>query len=203
MSQLDGSVSLINIVLEPESINPLFSTNLVFDGTNNNLHINQIKSPKCNYGFQKSMLEDEILRTSNHAIVRVTKVIDFNFTLFTNWIIDLKNNKEIFAIVDLKMAPVWIEDLIDFLNMLITNPQTGIYHVSSSYDISYYDAISYIARKIDLNLNLIYPIKAIDKNINYNMNFSNLLIDKNKENVFKKISPYNSIDNFLKFNNLD
>ena len=44
--------------------------------------------------------------------------------------------------------------------MFITNPQTGIYHVSSSYDISYYDAISYIARKIDLNLNLIYPSMA-------------------------------------------
>ena len=196
-------IELINFLNNYNSFIIHFSTNLVFDGTKNNLHTNQIKCPKCNYGLQKSLLEDEILGISNLAIIRLTKVIDFKFALFRNWINDLKNNKEIFSLVDVKMAPVWIEDLIHFLNLFFTNPEVGIYHVSSSYDISYYDAISYIAREMNLNINLINPIKANDLNINYNMNFSNLIIDKNKENIFKKISPYTSIDNFIKFNHFD
>lgn len=197
-----NTISLIKNFHDKGSFIIYFSSNQVFDGIIDKVTTDIGPNPQTEYGRQKALVENEIKKLSNTAIIRLTKVVDYNFTLFQFWIDNLKNNREIKPFHDMYMAPIWIDDLSNFLYFFISNPQSGIYHVSAESDISYQDAAIYIANKLKLNLKLIKPISYKEFGINYAPNFTSLNINSENEIKFIAISSYETIDKFLTQNKI-
>jgi dTDP-4-dehydrorhamnose reductase len=178
-----------------------FSSNLVFDGNIENVGTNQIQNPTTEYGIQKSILEKELLNYSNIAIIRLTKIIDYDFMLFKQWISSLIKKNEIYPFYDMKMSPVWIDDLVNFLSLFISNPINGIFHVSSISDITYEEAAYYIAKKLNLNQKLIKAKSFKDFDIVNSPSFTSLDINSNNINKFISTNSFETIDKFLFKNN--
>ena len=62
------------------------STNQVFDGKRHLASINDEVSPVTMYGKQKAKAEKSILSFENTAIIRLSKIVQSNSTLFESWI---------------------------------------------------------------------------------------------------------------------
>ncbi len=191
------SLDLIKYFHNEGSFIIYFSSNLVFDGNNENVKINQIQNPITEYGIQKFILEKELSNLSNIAIIRLTKVIDHDFTLFKEWINNLISKNEINPFFDMKMSPIWIDDLIIFLSLFIINPESGIFHVSSDSDITYEEAAVYIAKKLNFNQELIISKSYKDFDIINSPNFTSLDIHSNNVNKFISTNSFETIDKYL------
>ncbi len=180
-----------------------FSTNLVFDGTKPAFTFSDQTNPITEYGKQKVLVENELSKLPNNAIFRLTKVIDYNFKLFDNWIEDLTNLNTIYPFYDMKMSPVWMDDLIEFLLKYLEKPEKGVFHVSALDEITYYEAAQYIVRKLRLDINKVEPISAKSINIEYIPNFISLSTKSNSVIKFNYNSYYHAIDKFLNFKKIN
>lgn len=67
----------------------------------------------------------------------------------------LQSNQEILAVSDQFFTPTFIDDLANVLNFFIVKEITGIYHAVGSKTISPYDAALTVARKFQLNEDLV------------------------------------------------
>jgi dTDP-4-dehydrorhamnose reductase len=197
-----NTISLIKNFQDKGSFIVYFSSNQVFDGIIDKTGTDIRPNPQSEYGRQKVLVENEIKKLSNIAIIRLTKVVDHNFSLFQFWVYNLKNNRKINPFQDMYMAPIWIDDLSNFLYFFISNPKSGIYHVSAESDISYQDAAIYIANKLKLNLKLIIPISYKEFGINFAPKFTSLNINSENEINFIAYSSYETIDKYLIQNKL-
>ena len=136
------------------------STNLVFSGNKAYNKIDDPTNPKTEYGKQKSKLESLILNLSpNHSVIRFTKVVDKNNALINNWIKELKDHKIIYPFSDYIFSPVTIDFALKCLFKISFCNVGGLWHVSGTKDISYFEAIEFIASKLHLNIENIKPIK--------------------------------------------
>ena len=126
-----NTLKVLKYFTKKESFIIFFSTNLVFDGLKPNRSITEPLNPCTEYGKQKTLVENELSKLPNNAIFRLTKIIDYNFKLFDNWIEDLNNLNTISPFYDMKMSPVWIDDLTEFLLKYLEKPEKGIFHVSA------------------------------------------------------------------------
>lgn len=192
------TLKVLKYFTKKESFIIFFSTNLVFDGLKPNRDIAEPLNPCTEYGKQKTLVENELSKFNNTAIFRLTKIIDYNFKLFDNWIEDLTNLNSISPFYDMKMSPVWIDDLIEFLLKYLEKPEKGVFHVSALDEITYYEAAKYIVRKLSLDLNNVVPISAKSINIEHIPNFTSLSTESNSVIKFNYNSSCHAIDIFLK-----
>jgi dTDP-4-dehydrorhamnose reductase len=144
------------------------STNLVFDGEKPFAKANAPLNPQTEYGRQKAEAESQLLKLGDLvSIVRFSKVLSPNMTLFQNWIRDLKTGKEIHPFFDMVMSPVSLSFAVDVLLKVEEKKVPGIMQVSASKDISYAEAALYIARKLSLDEKLIKPVSYRESGIVY------------------------------------
>jgi dTDP-4-dehydrorhamnose reductase len=176
-----------------------FSTNLVFDGTKPAFTFSDQTNPITEYGKQKVLVENELKKLSKTAIFRLTKIIDYDFKLFDSWIIDLNNFKSITPIHNMKMAPVWLGDLVSFVSEFLLRPEKGIFHVSASDEITYYEAAVYIVNKLKLDNFKVEPISYNEIGIQNIPKFTKLSLISSSSFVYKCISSYSAIEDFLNF----
>lgn len=192
-----STLEILKYFIKNESFIIFFSTNLVFDGLKPNRSIAETLNPCTEYGKQKFLVENELSKLPNNAIFRLTKVIDYSFKLFDNWIEDLTNLNTISPFYDMKMSPVWIDYLIEFLLEYLEKPEKGVFHVSASDEITYCEAAKYIVRKLRLDKNKVVPISAKTVNIEHIPNFTSLSTKNSSLFKFKDISSFRTIDSFL------
>lgn len=192
-----NTLKVLKYFIRKESFIIFFSTNLVFDGLKPNCRITEPLNPCTEYGKQKTLVENELSKLPNNAIFRLTKIIDYNFKLFDNWIEDLNNLNTISPFYDMKMSPVWIDDLIEFLLKYLEKPEKGVFHVSALDEITYYEAANYIVRKLRLDINNVVPISAKSVNIEHIPNFTSLSTESNSVIKFNYNSSHHAIDKFL------
>ncbi len=181
-----------------ESFVIFFSTNLVFDGTKPASTFSDQTNPITEYGKQKILVENDLKKLSKTAIFRLTKIIDYEFKLFDSWIDDLNNLNNIFPFYDMKMSPVWMDDMIEFLLKYLEKPEKGVFHISALDEITYYEAAQYIVRKLSLDLNNVVPISAKSISIEHIPNFTSLSRESNSVIKFNYNSSCHAIDVFLK-----
>jgi len=155
-----GTCHLIN-QLEKLKINYLFiSSSAVFSMNAINLFEESSREPSCVYGMNKKEVEDYIISSNYGSILRLTKLIDSNFSLLLKWHKRLVSNMHIEAFEDLKIAPVTPKSLSNWIDYWLRNSQKGIYHISSSNEISYYRLALELANYFKLSTNLIHSKKC-------------------------------------------
>ena len=127
------------------------SSNQVFDGRTNLQKVNDEKSPITQYGGQKSEMEDLVSKLEGYSILRLTKVIHPEFSLFKEWDSKLMKNIEIKAFTDMVFCPVDIDTVISKIDGLLTNKVNGIYHCSGDVDITYYKYAENLGLSVQLD----------------------------------------------------
>lgn len=119
--------------------------------------------------YAKSKLEGE-----NNVIVNNQKalVIRTNFfgngplykpSFSDNIIYSLKKNEKIFLFNNVYYTPIHVAEMADNIYNLLNLNVSGIFNISSNERITKYEFGLMIARKLNLDTNLIYPIKIEEK----------------------------------------
>jgi len=177
------------------------STNLVFNGATALSLSTTHTSPQCNYGKYKVEVEESILAmNASHSILRLTKVLNYHYPLFTHWISLLKEGQKIHAFNNLTFAPLGIDLVSTQLLKLANHSLGGIWHLSPKDEISYYDAIYFIAKKLNLNKNNVIKCNAEKKELTFIPKYTTLdssrIIDTLKIDI---PDSYNSLENMLPY----
>jgi len=138
------------------------SSSHVFDGSKPNYQTSELTNPKLYYAQLKSMTEKEILqKKKSNMVIRLTKVIDNDFNLFNDWIQSLIKGEPISAFIDLPIAPLKFKTTCQYiLNLGKYSNIGGIWHLSASNDINYYQIACYISEQIHGDHKLVIPSTA-------------------------------------------
>jgi len=178
------------------------STSAVFDCNHSKIRSDFCKSPKSVYGKTKSEGEDLILKVGEKTtVLRLTKVVHENLSIFRKWNNYLKKQKNIQAFVDLYFCPITIEEVINSLTIIAEKQFSGVYQVSGESDISYYDAAIELAHTIKANPMLVRPCKAIENGVAENNILRHTSLDTSSlpcEFNFKAPNPINVLRKIYK-----
>jgi len=157
---VDGVAHLAKRIIE-SGINLIFlSSSTVFDGSlEAPLPIDR-PNPTCEYGRQKFATEQILTAFGKPLkIIRLTKVVNPNNSIFSEWIIDLQSGSKIFAFDNVLVAPISVDYCNSFIKGLLLSNQTGIFHAAPTRALTYYDIANYITLKLGLDTNMVRPIK--------------------------------------------
>lgn len=137
------------------------STNQVFDGATPHQSAGARKSPKTEYGRQKAQAERRIAEGGDLvAIVRFTKIFGPQNSLFSGWMRDLREGKEIHPFTNMPLAPIPLSCAVTVLRSIADLRLSGIFQVSGEIDVSYADAARAGAESLGLDSRLVRPITA-------------------------------------------
>lgn len=139
----------------------LLSTSAVFGGKAPNVPAERAPCPCTVYGELAAEAEKQFTALGKAAsIVRLTKLITPDAKRFTNWIDALSRGQAVVAFSDLRMAPISLDDAISALLAIAASPAGGIYQISGSSDISYYEAARHIALRLRVAPTLVIEERA-------------------------------------------
>lgn len=145
------------------------STDAVFDGEKSERPYkeNDQTNPKNVYGVTKRDGENVVLAASSKNIVlRLVTVYSANYEKkkdFCRIVIEVLKKGEQFPVaVDQVLNPTFVDDAVKALKKILDERLSGIYHVGSIDYISNYEFAKLIARKFDLDTNLVMPISLED-----------------------------------------
>ena len=200
---VDATIEIINHLSERGTHIIFISTSLVFDGSTAFARPFDKKNPSCHYGEQKAIVEDYLLtNNSSAAIVRFAKVIPPQYPLFVDWISSLRLGESIFPYVDKYIAPVSLTYAVSILSWLIKYEKTGLYQVSSEFEITYLDAALHLAELKCLDASLVRPRSSlhcpIPDGVNNNILYSSLQFSPQLSSIFSIPSPFDAIKESLK-----
>lgn len=145
------------------------STDYVFDGTGvNPWKVLDQESPKNAYGRSKFKAEQGICNSGAiYAILRTSWVISSFGSNFVKTMLRISKNKDKISIVsDQVGGPTPASDIayacIKIANNLKIDPaKAGIYHLSGTPDVSWYEFACEIFRQADINI-LVLPVLTAD-----------------------------------------
>jgi len=135
---VDATVALARLLALRGSYLLLLSTNQVFDGAKPHRKVTDQVCPINEYGRQKADAEQFILKEQHSAVLRLSKVIYPDLPLLRQWGSSLQAGQSIEAYTDMYLAPISLEKVVNRIDQLVHNRETGIFHLSGKDDISYY-----------------------------------------------------------------
>ncbi|EMO45723.1 SDR family oxidoreductase [Leptospira santarosai] len=201
---VEQTVALIERLIEFESKIIFFSTSLVFNGLNLNPKENDIVSPECEYGRLKCETEKKILSFCNNvSIVRLSKVIYKVFPLFDKWKYRLSLNEKVNAFDNYSISPISIEYLVHAMSELLKNWTSGILHLSSSDEITYFEIAKSIAKSSGFKESLIVPQAAkpsdifmdyVPRHVSLDMSYTANTLNITIPSFYDALSFYNGLD---------
>lgn len=147
------------------------STNAVFSG--NKFMPNEYDStgPLTAYGEQKRDAEIALINSAalspqgSLAIVRMTKILANDNALIKDWCKSIFDNHPIEAFTDLKISPISLNYVITNLKMIGEKRCKGIYHLSGSGDVSYFELASQLVRNFGGTVNQVLEKMASNSGI--------------------------------------
>lgn len=164
------------------------STSLVFDGKIPFPHEHFDKKPQGVYAQLKSEVEDALLKDFSKekiTILRVTKIIDQNFSLFKTWIETMQKGAIVSSFYDLYFSPVSIKFVKEVIQLILKNKKTGVFNLSSRDQISYSDSLEFMTTFFpELNI-LSKKVSALefDRHI-FLPKYTTLASSLEKENIY-------------------
>jgi dTDP-4-dehydrorhamnose reductase len=139
----------------------LLSTSAVFDWRLAQSLESRPPCPLTVYGCTKAEAEAGFLSLGHAAaVVRFAKVLSSESTLFNSWIDALRERRQIRAFTDARMAPVPLTDAVAALVVVAEAGKGGIYQLSSTHDINYFEAARYLARRLGRETQLVSKASA-------------------------------------------
>ncbi|KKP59687.1 MAG: dTDP-4-dehydrorhamnose reductase [Candidatus Gottesmanbacteria bacterium GW2011_GWA1_34_13] len=161
---VEGTRNIVNAAAKTNKRVLFISSDFVFSGKKDFYQEQDLPDPINWYGVTKYEGEKITLKEKNNLVVRITypyraKCLtkkDFVHKIKTN----LEESKVTQGVTDMIFAPTFIDDIAFSLDLLISQKQSGIYHVVGNSLISPYMAALEIAHKLNLNKNLIQKTTA-------------------------------------------
>jgi len=142
------------------------STSLVFSDSQPCLSPLAKPMPICVYGQHKHHAERYLLSISSKScILRMTKVLALSNVLFDSWLADLSLGRPIIAFEDKYISPVSIDHVAQSVLSLIQSGSSGIFHLSSSYPITYYQLACHLCHLLGVSVELVRPVRATSLHI--------------------------------------
>jgi dTDP-4-dehydrorhamnose reductase len=196
---VDGPINLAKYLVDKGVFVVFISSNLVFDGSRPFAKSTDLVTPITEYGRQKALAEQALLRLRNKvAVVRFSKILNPEFQLFQDWMHHLSIGKTIYPFIDMVFSPVSLNFAVQVLQNVVNLQISGITQVSASQDITYYDVAKSLARKFNFNLNLLQPIEF--NNVEYSKLplYSTLDINRLKTELILEVpSVWETIDGLV------
>jgi dTDP-4-dehydrorhamnose reductase len=161
----------ITDICEKQGIRIVYpSTEYVFDGNKKHTSINcpgiynerDKPNPINYYGVTKYEAEKIVMETKNFSIIRLCMLYGWNLPFqrknFVTWVIEeLKNQKEVKAVVYQYHNPTYILDAVESIKTISLSDETGIFHVAGRTCLNKFELAVKIARAFNLNEELIKP----------------------------------------------
>ncbi|EKD28510.1 MAG: dTDP-4-dehydrorhamnose reductase [uncultured bacterium] len=127
-----------------KNIKPVFiSSDNIYDGNEGDYCEDDKRNPLNIYGKQKLEIENFIVsHFNNFLIVRLSKVYSSkseNKNFITDWINSLYSGNTLNLATDRVISPTHVIDIANIIEILIKNDESGIYNISSSDNMSYFD----------------------------------------------------------------
>ncbi len=142
------------------------STDHLFDGKSSFYQEDNPKSPLNNYGKTKDNAEEKILLENPEALIVRTNFFGWGTSYrysFSDWIIkSLRESKSIKLFSDVYFTPIYIQELVKIIHILIDKNKQGIFNVVSKERISKFEFGIKIANIFKYPLSLISPISIED-----------------------------------------
>lgn len=163
---LTSPVSLARRLVAAGARVVLLSTSAVFDGRLPCVPAERPTCPVTLYGELAAEAERQFSALGEKSsVVRLTKLITPDAKRFIDWIGELSSGNQIVAFSDLRMAPISLEDVLSALLAIGDRPVSGIFQISGSKDISYYDAARHLALRLGVDPALVVERRAIDAGV--------------------------------------
>lgn len=140
------------------------STDYVFNGRKDAPYVESDKpDPVCWYGMTKMLGEEEILSIDmDYTVARVEMPYSSHFLKKSDFartfLKMLQDGKEINGIYDQKITPIFVDDLVKALSLIVEKKPKGIYHLASTNHTTPYDFANLIAEKFNLDKNLVKKV---------------------------------------------
>jgi dTDP-4-dehydrorhamnose reductase len=139
------------------------STDYVFDGKKGLYNEEDKPNPVNYYGLTKLEGERQVIEYSNnYAILRTSVLYGWHpwKQNFATWVINqLKQDKETKVVDDHYNTPTLVDNLAEITIEVTEKDRRGLYHASGSERISRYEFAKQIARTLNLNAELVKPVK--------------------------------------------
>ena len=139
--------------LVDKGIKPIvFSSDIIFDGTESPYYDESKPSPINEYGHHKALLELQVPRiTDNYLLLRLSKVYSIRTvdnTILYQLAQRLLEPKKLKAASDLLFNPIRIDDAIEMIHMLIQKDSCGLYNICGPETTSWYNLTRMLSEAI-------------------------------------------------------
>ena len=115
------------------------------------------------YGLHKYLAEQELLAMENSAVLRLAKVATPQWELPRAWVSRLAAGGRIEAFDDHFLSPLTPKVLSDLVSLVVQQRLTGLFEVSASDQLSYFDAAMVLDRGLGGDGSLVDPVSAVSR----------------------------------------
>jgi len=182
------------------------STSAVFDCKEPSMSSSRRRDGVSLYGRYKAEAEERVLACGQLAmVVRLTKIVAQQQGLFQGWIESLRAGHSIQAFCDHRIAPITLAQCVDAIATIGVRGDEGIYQVSGSADVSYYDVACHFAARLDAKAGLVHSCAASERGIPLEEVLPFTSLDASRISAlsgFVPPEPYNVLDETF-FSDLD
>ena len=189
---VENTVKLIRKLSEQNIFFVYLSTNMVFDGEAPYPKESAMLCPVTEYGNQKAKVEEFIYENHINAVVlRLTKVVDNSFPIFSSWLKTWAKGEDIRPFCDLIFSPVHVNGVCRLISTIIKNRCKGIYHYSGECDQSYSDVALMAADFCKISRKQVKPVASTEVNANLIYRPENTALSMEKTSKIFKVFPEN------------
>ena len=142
-----------------------FSTDAVFDGSKSNApYLETDKAnPLSEYGNSKLLGEQMVMNASKrNCIARVIMVYSPEITKRKRFVQialeTLKKGEKFYGVLDQVVNPIYVDDIVSSIDLLIESGSYGIYHLGARDYVTNYEFVKKLAKAFNLNEDLVTGI---------------------------------------------
>lgn len=144
----------------------LLSTSAVLDCAVPRMLADRPLAPASAYGKYKAQAETEFLALgSAAAVLRLTKVLTPQSSLFAGWIGALARSERVSAFYDLRFSPIALDHVLGALLEIGYQQDGGVFQASGAADISYFDAARHLAGRLGAAPDRVEASSALESGI--------------------------------------
>jgi len=155
---VSSTLKLIDLLGERGVRIVFLSSSLVFSPQVDRPSESTAPEPVTEYGRQKLAVEEHLLRHHPSAkVIRLAKIVSPALPLFSSWRQALIDGTSVQAYSDLFLSAVSLRAAADAILRIALGSVPGIFHISSSDALSYFDAARFLASLEDADPSLVQP----------------------------------------------